>query len=156
MLNIQPVDLRMREALERIWNARSLSDLERLLRGPDHHPLTFSLDLPPQGQLPTLSFRHPLWHPHEGLDLTGHWLNLCRAYLIAANTETHAEWVDLMRDLDSQASRADGWSLAIQTLGLSHRRTHSWALVIREYVQGRRLSRPTIDRYGVLPTIHRR
>lgn len=143
------------ETLRRIWDASNLFELERLIRGRgsrNHPPLAFTIDLH-SDQLPTVSFRYALWHPHEGLDLTRHWLHLCRAYLIAANTEWHDNWVALMDHLDVQASNPLDWSLAIQTLGVSMPRVRVWSRIAQEFMPGRRLSRPFIDQFGVLDTI---
>ncbi|CEJ92793.1 hypothetical protein VHEMI08423 [[Torrubiella] hemipterigena] len=145
----------MTETLKRIWDAQNLYDLERLIRGRrprTEPPLAFTIDLH-SDQLPTVSFRYALWHPHDGLDLTRHWLHLCRAYLIAANTEWHDDWVTLMDHLDVQSGNPMDWSLAIQTLGVRMPRVREWSRIAREFMCGRRLSRPFIDRYGVLDTI---
>lgn len=153
-------------ALQKIWSAKSMKELQTLTTGMDGGALAFSID-PVVGNDPTISFRYGIWHPYHEQDLTVHWIMLARAYLIVAHQPNHQGWTELMATLDSHAvfelsepvseSKIAGIRAGrlLIALGYSEDQMARLLKFMLNYNRDGTLSKQNINRRGVLPRIRK-
>lgn len=148
----------MRERINRIWGASTLSELITLLECPEGKPLGLTFYHEPEDQTAQAAFNYAIWHPHRHTyDVKKYWLALSIQFVQWALTEV-ADYKRLMNKFfeflygdRKQPTREKTFERLMENLVFDKRWVLDWLRIVKEYGHGGKLGPDEIDRYGSLP-----
>lgn len=146
-------------ALQAIWREESIADLAQALEPQEGWHSAFRICLDGNENIPTAVFRYALWHPHEGVDVSAHWVRLAMCLYRNAELE-QSEFRDLCERIHATISRnsrddeSAEWTGVMEELRFPDDAVRAWLAIGCEYSgSGGSLSTRLLDWYPPLSRV---